>query len=143
MDGGGIYTYFGATRSTRTNQKVYNNIVLNGIGSNDGTANAGIPIVHGIYLYLDGASANIELYNNTCSNNPRGGLFINGGDSAINAHDNTLYNNNGQQLLVVSSLSALPLRNISLKNNIAVSRTATQMVANWEAHNRTTMRMEI
>jgi hypothetical protein len=127
MDGGGIYTYFGTTRSTRTNQKVYNNIILNGIGSIAGTTYT-VPIVHGIYL--DGMTSSVELYGNTISNNVYSGLFINSGDSAINAHDNTLYNNQ-YQLLVYSTITTFPDRNMTIKNNKCISKTATQKVSSW------------
>jgi hypothetical protein len=131
MDGGGIYTYFGVAaggRSTRTNQQVYNNIILNGIGSVAGTTYS-VPLIHGIYL--DGMTSSVEVYGNTISNNAYSGLFINSGDSAINIHDNTLYNNALYQLLVYSTIKAYPNRDITVKNNKCISKTATQKVAGW------------
>lgn len=90
IDGAGIYTWYGATPSTYTGQKVYNNTVKNGKGSNVGTNQTGTPIVHGIYL--DDGVANVEVYGNTCTYNSYSGLYLHN-TTNINDHDNALQNN--------------------------------------------------
>jgi hypothetical protein len=131
IDGGGIYSYFGIVsggRSTRTNQKVDSNIILNGIGSNVGTTNSGAPICHGIYL--DGLTSSVEVYGNTCAANAFSGIFVNSADSLINVHDNTCYDN-GIQFLVYSTVSTLPDKLLSVKHNKFISKTSTEYAASW------------
>ena len=130
IDGAGIYSWWGTSGfSTYTGQKVYNNIVINGIGSNAGTTQTGNPIVHGIYL--DDGIANVEVYNNTSANNTYSGLYLHNTKSC-NVHDNTFYNNSEQQALITSYLSAFPTRTTTLQNNIFFSKSAIQMAIDWE-----------
>ena len=130
IDGAGIYTWWGRESvSPVTGQKIYNNIVLNGIGSIVGTDQVGIPNVHGIYL--DDGIANVEVYGNTSANNSHTGLYLHN-TSNCNIYDNTLYNNGVYQQLITSYLSAYPTRGLTLKNNISFSKTATQKTSSWE-----------
>ncbi len=130
IDGAGIYTWWGTESvSTFTGQKIYNNIVLNGIGSTIGTDQVGIPNVHGIYI--DDGIANLEVYGNTSANNSHSGLYLHN-TSNCNIHDNTLYNNGVYQQLVTSYLSEYPTRGLTLKNNISFSKISTQKTSSWE-----------
>ena len=74
MDGAGIYTY----SSYDPGSKIYNNIVHDGYGDNSGTNDPTERLVHGIYLdggVEFGNTSNVEVYNNTCSNNALIGIY--------------------------------------------------------------------
>src|SRR5450759_2358797 len=87
-DGGGIYTYSGYVTPS-TGSKIYNNIVHDGVGELAGTTGT-VPLVRSIYLDIN--TGNTQVYNNSCFNNPDGGLFSSS-SSNCNFHDNTFYNN--------------------------------------------------
>lgn len=78
-DAGGIYTGNGFTMTSSTNRNVYNNIIINGIGADNGTQN--YPTnqdswnAHGVYI--DAHSYGNNVYNNTVINCPKGtGIFL-------------------------------------------------------------------
>jgi len=129
LDGGGIYTW-NWTTTMFTGQKILNNILLNGIGDNAGTNATGFPIAHGIYL--DGGSANIEISGNSMVNCSNDGLYIHN-SHALNIHNNTFFNNGNYQALFVSFDVNSPVRNVLFKNNIIVSKTATQWTGSFQS----------
>ena len=130
IDGAAIYSWYGTSGfSTYTGQKIYNNIILNGIGSNVGTTQTGNPIVHGIYL--DDGMANVEVYGNTSANNSYSGLYLHNTNNC-NIHDNTFYNNSEQQVLITSYLAAFPTRTTTFLRNICFSKTSTQVAIDFE-----------
>lgn len=130
IDGAGVYFFVGAGGTPATGQKIYNNIVLNGIGSSVGTVpSTDIPVVHGVYL--DEGCANVEVYNNTCAGNSFSGHYFHS-SYTCNIHDNTWYNNGVYQFLNASFNVALPERTTIYKNNIMFSKTATQKAASYE-----------
>ncbi|MEO8765341.1 MAG: PA14 domain-containing protein [Ginsengibacter sp.] len=103
MDGGGIYTWTGPHAQFKAS-KIYNNIVHDGIGDNQGSTNGTRPtLVQGIYC--DENTGNTEVYNNVCFNNPSFGIFSNS-NSHMNFHDNTCYNNGVAQVLWSSQFRA-------------------------------------
>lgn len=110
-DGGGIYTYSGKNPNNYTNQKIVSNIILNSVGSYDGSYNAN-QNAHGIYL--DDRSHDIDIQNNTIANCTGSGIFLNGA-SRINIQNNTCYGN-GTQLLVSTTPGADPVNNTILSN---------------------------
>lgn len=136
FDAGGIYSYVGKANSTTKNplftgQKVYNNIVLNGVYPVAGTSNTGNTLVN--CFYADGVSSNIEFYNNTGAFAPQAGILVNNADSNINVHDNTFFGNGQYQAFIVSNDLNFPIRSLSFKNNISVSKYATELVTSWNS----------
>ena len=87
-DGGGIYTYLGEGATAQTGCQILNNIVLNSVGTIDGSAENKTQ-ARGIYL--DGYSADMDIIGNTVANCDNG-IYLNGSKN-INIKDNTLYNN--------------------------------------------------
>ena len=84
-DGGGIYVD-DQGNTTLTGNKMYNNLVMNSIGSAAGLAPyANPPLANG--LYLDDFSNNWEVYNNTV------GLTSNMNIMMHNIHDNNIHDN--------------------------------------------------
>lgn len=129
FDGGGIYTFIGIGGKPATGQKIFNNIVINGVGNVTGTSEK-IPLVHGIYL--DEGTANVEIAGNTSANNSHSGLYYHSSYSN-NVHDNTLYNNNYCQFLMADYNSKNAERNLKFKGNILVSKTSTQTILNFQS----------
>ena len=129
MDGGGIYTWTGPAGTPTTGSKIYNNIVHDGFGNNEGTTEPN-RLCQG--LYLDENTRNTEVYNNSFFNNSYGGIFSNANQNCI-MRNNTCYNNTLDQILCSNNYSSLAEKeaNNTLTNNIFVSRTATQYVAKF------------
>ena len=130
FDGGGIYTFIGIGGNPYTGQKLLNNIILSGNTSNTAGTTQPVPLIHGIYL--DEGTANVEISGNTVANCPYSGLYIHNAHN-INIHDNTCYNNGLYQTLFGSYATGGPIRNVTMKNNIFVSRAATQFVASFQS----------
>jgi hypothetical protein len=133
-DGGGIYTWNAESNpTTYTNRKIIGNIILNGIGSMEGTDGTE-PDVDGIYM--DDNTGNVDILDNTVSNVAGSGMYIHNAFN-INVQRNTLFGNLREQVnfthneiyLNGSLLSyTTPLRNVTFKNNTIVSRLANQTV---------------
>lgn len=121
-DGGAIYSFISVPE--KFGAKIYNNIILNVYGNNDGAAYTDLPQGQGIYL--DGAS-NVEIYNNTCAQGRNTGLFLHNNHNN-NIHHNTFYNN-GRATQWSSDNASDPITTTTSKNNIFFSRTATQDIA--------------
>ncbi|HMO62588.1 MAG TPA: right-handed parallel beta-helix repeat-containing protein [Ferruginibacter sp.] len=133
-DGGGIYTWNAdPVPVTYTNRKIIGNIILNGVGSMEGTAGEE-PDVDGIYM--DDNTGNVEILDNTVYNVAGAGMYIHNSFN-MNIQRNTLYNNHRVQMNYTHNpmyvngtlLSySTPIRNITVKKNIFVSRDASQKV---------------
>jgi parallel beta-helix repeat protein len=123
-DGGGIYT-----QDPFTGQQILNNIVVNCVGTLDGTdGDQGVPVVHGIYL--DDPSTNVTGTGNTCAGNSYSGIYFHSSNNT-NFQNNTCYNNGKYQILV-TSYGATPTRTTTIKHNILFGRTSTQISGEWE-----------
>lgn len=129
MDGGGIYTWTGPSGTPTTGSKIYNNIVHDGYGNNEGTTEPN-RLCQG--LYLDENTRNTEVYNNSLFSNPYGGIFSNA-NTNCNIHDNVCYDNTLNQILFSNNYnqSTEAERLNIVKHNIFFSRTATQYVAKF------------
>jgi hypothetical protein len=136
MDGGGIYTWTGPHPQFKGN-KIFNNIVHDGIGDNAGSTNGTKPtLVQGIYC--DENTGYTEVYNNTCFNNPAFGIFSNS-NSYMNFHNNTCYNNGIAQVLWSSQFRATHYEfgtykteyahDDTAKHNIFFAKASTQLAA--------------
>lgn len=136
-DGGLIYTWNGILTGaglptpSPSGRKVYNNILLHSNSQSNlvGTT-APVPLVHGIYM--DANDDSTEIYNNTVSEMAYGGFYNYSGSSNNNIHNNTFYNNDVGQILVIDQFNNNKLTKFdTIKNNIVVSKTATQRVSRW------------
>ena len=125
-DGAGISTYNGTEGTPYTGLQIVNNIVLNSIGTSDGTSGNGTQ-AYGIYL--DGYSANVDVVGNTVANCSNNGIFVNGSKN-INIEDNTLYNNGTQ--LYFHNWGPVST-GINAKNNIYFSKYSSQFVWAFES----------
>ncbi len=128
-DGGGIYYWnYDVAPFEYTNQKVLNNIILNGIGALEGSVPNKFAGASGIYL--DGNSLNIEISRNTVANCNDDGILLHDAHEIV-VKNNTLYNN-GMQIAIYSDDTPTPtggvtlIRNTSIKNNIFIAKTNTQ-----------------
>ena len=113
-DGAGIYTYeaAGSSLPTRTNRYVVSNIVLRGIGNNNGTDETGeAPSVNGIYP--DEGTRTVNIDSNTIANIH--GAAIHGNSFAdLTLNNNIMYDN-------IESISFQRLNNAPLLRNINMS----------------------
>ncbi len=112
-DGSAIYTWngVGTIRPVYYNRKVFNNIILN-----SPTA---------LWIYMDDGSQGVEIYNNIISGTDWG-IYLHGNQN-INVHDNTVFNSLKYQLLVVDEfVNDEKFENISINNNIFISKLADQ-----------------
>jgi len=122
-DGGGIYTWGGWDK---TNRKISNNIVLNGIGANAGTNNE---VASGaVGIYTDDRSSNIDITNNSVAYCTRDGIYLHNSHE-ININSNTLYKNGIQLSMVHDALEpADPIKNVITTNNIMSSSKSNQFM---------------
>lgn len=130
LDGAGIYTVAGVGGKSYAPQKILNNIVINGIGNNEGTNTNETPIAHGIYI--DDWSADIEVAGNSIANCSHSGIYIHNAYN-INVHDNTSFNNGLYQCLLASFDVNKPVRNDLINSNIFVAKQATQFAAGFQS----------
>ncbi|HVS91710.1 MAG TPA: right-handed parallel beta-helix repeat-containing protein [Mucilaginibacter sp.] len=130
-DGGGIWTWNNNIPFVVfKNQRVLNNVVLNGIGALPGSIPDIFTGASGIYC--DCNSANIEISGNTVANCNRNGILIHDSHE-ISVRNNTLYNNAFQITLFSDTTytddadKVSLLRNIAIRGNIFVAKTPQQM----------------
>ena len=122
-DGGGIYTYSGGFYG----RKIQNNIVVNGVGASDGTDSYYDYAANGIDL--DDMSNDVEMTGNSIAScNGRGIGNHNSHELVID--NNTVYDCDMGQVEFSHDLLAPndATRNVTLTNNILVSKRADQQV---------------
>ena len=130
-DEGAIYTvnnnYNAGQNSGR---KIIGNIILNGIGANEGADNN----LSADGIYIDDNSSGVEIDGNTISNCNNNGIYIHDSHE-INIHNNTSFNNNNSQVILKYDNIAPQgvVRNIQNNNNIYFAKPATQMVARFQS----------
>jgi uncharacterized repeat protein (TIGR02059 family) len=125
-DCGGIYTgglnlYGKGGGVELTNNKILNNIILNGIGEFSGTP---ATKSHTSGIYLDYNSNHVEISGNTAANCGNKGVFITSAHD-VSMHDNTFYNNDEQLGVQLISTTYLFARN-TYTNNIYFSKGTNQ-----------------
>jgi hypothetical protein len=127
IDGAAIYTYYGLEDNAQVGMKVYNNLVLNGLGNG---------------LYPDNLSNNQEWYNNTVINVGKYGLHSN---MPVNCsiHNNTFYGF-GLAAIDIQNLTAqtTPASGNTITGNICVQTAADQEVFSLQ-DNRTNQTMTV
>ncbi len=122
-DGGGIYTWAGATH---TDRKIVGNIVHDGYGPL-GSLNS--PVRTGVScIYLDDQSANVEIVGNSLTGCSRSGIFVH------NSHEVTVTDNVVFDLPVQFELSHQsnepehPIRNIRSSGNVFFAKHPDQRI---------------
>ena len=126
-DGGGIYL-FNANQLPLHDIQIESNIIRKGVGIYGGVAATTLSSAHGIFL--DGCVHNVNLTDNTIFDCHGIGILM-FAPNHVNVLRNTSYNNSASQLILYNYNSpCLPRDNI-LKQNVLISRTATQQVAGY------------
>jgi parallel beta-helix repeat protein len=123
-DGGGIYT-----DANKTGREITGNIVLNSMGTSEGTDAKGNMLAHGIFL--DDQTVYVTVQGNSVSSCRGAGIFIHNASDLI-IKDNTCFDNgiDGNWLkgaIMFQYDWSKPLRNIQLRNNIFFAKTAKQL----------------
>ena len=127
-DGAGLYTS-GDGILVHNQRELQKNIILNGIGANEGTDSPVYRAAEGIYM--DDRTFNVTISNNTVSNCTRG-IFVHNSNS-ISVIGNTLYNNDTQTLFRHDNIAPdYPVSNCSVNNNIFFSKSYSQGVADFK-----------
>lgn len=128
-DGGGIYTWQGATTSpVYTSRTISNNIVINCTGNAAGNADNTI-LSTGIYC--DDNTYTVTISGNTVVGNGWCGIFIHNSHT-INVTGNTIYNN-AQQAQIYSKYdnlftTLLPPTGLNISNNKIISGTSQSLI---------------
>ncbi|GAB4012827.1 hypothetical protein GCM10028808_30230 [Spirosoma migulaei] len=126
IDGGGIYCWNG-NKASMTNIHLVSNILYTNPAG-------GVPWVdYAIGIFLDDCVENVEIRNNTVFGNTQWGVFLHG-NSNITFTDNTLFDNNTCQLVVYHNGGVCAVRNDVIKRNICVSKSSSQLVAEYESN---------
>ncbi|MEP6583495.1 MAG: right-handed parallel beta-helix repeat-containing protein [Ginsengibacter sp.] len=126
-DGGGIYTFNGDVNNAKRDQVIQDNIVLNGIGAQEGTSEKSLQAVG---IYLDDNSANIKVSGNSMAYSNKAGLYLHNGHD-LDISNNTFYSNGTQLIVQKDAASKGFVRNNSIKNNIFFSKESSQFVASF------------
>ncbi|MEP6713588.1 MAG: right-handed parallel beta-helix repeat-containing protein, partial [Ferruginibacter sp.] len=128
-DGGGIYTYQSGTDAapglTYTGRVIRNNIVLNGIGTTDGTGHGSID-VDGIYL--DGRTGNVDVLDNTVAHIGVHGIYSNNAKN-VNIIGNTAFDNGSS--IGITRYAWGSISNLAIKRNIFYPKYNTQNNFNY------------
>ncbi len=112
-DGGGIYT-----GNPQSGVVISNNIVLNGIGNDEGTNSSNNGKASGIYC--DDNSSGMTILNNSVANVAYAAIFLHQANN-ITVRGNTTYNN--EIGLLVDADNSSYTTNINCKQNIFVAKT--------------------
>jgi parallel beta-helix repeat protein len=131
-DAGGISTWTGPAGTSGQTRLVDHNIILNGIGANEGTTSTVSTSTNGIYM--DDNTANVTITGNTVANCASGIYLHNLHANIIN--DNTTFDNSKQQLKVIHQNATCPacvLQNNTITNNIFFAKLPSELVADIES----------
>ena len=113
-DGGGIYTWDGTGGIARTNRNIISNIVINGLGNNQGANDPKSTSTKGIYFDL--GTSNVIADSNTIAYVRGTGIHGNN-DVNIKLRNNTLFGN-GKSYSFQRFANASPIRGIISTKNI-------------------------
>lgn len=126
-DIGGIYSGGGLdTTVVFFNRKIKGNVVLNGIGSPEGTTST-TPLTGGIYL--DNNCNNVAISNNIVSNHYFG-IYLHNSKN-VSVTNNTSYNNYLYDLHMLYNVPSA-LRHDTVRNNIFFAKKLTEKTANFQ-----------
>ncbi len=124
-DGGGIDM---SARDRAKGTVIDGNIVLNGVGSRNGTDDTTANDLGGIFI--DAYGTGITISNNTVANCVTAGIKLHGANNIV-VKNNTTYNNGGSSWtkggLMMIGGPDFPIRNINLQGNIFFARSSDQL----------------
>jgi hypothetical protein len=128
-DGGGIYTNGGSNATARSNRKIINNIILNGIGTGEGSDQ---PLnLQASGIYLDDNSSNLQITGNTVANCSQAGIYIHNSNTQ-NVDYNTFYNNGTQVCINSDQLNSVHrIHNLNIQENILFSSNGSRRLADY------------
>ena len=124
-DGGGVYSFDGASSSKFKNRKIVDNIIVNARGSWGGVPKAGVnfkPLAEGIFL--DDNSSGIEIAGNTVAHATNNTLKMSNVSDII-VRDNTFFD--GSSLVTIGNNDlGRDTRGVKMHDNIFFSKYADQ-----------------
>jgi len=119
-DAGGIYL---SDWALTYGKKITGNIVLNGVGNNEG-----IPVTTSLYgegIYLDYGTKNVEISGNTTANCGDAGIKLHCAESVL-IENNTSFNNL-RQIMLLQSKTEYPVKDLIINGNIFFSKKPVQL----------------
>ncbi|MCI5054861.1 MAG: right-handed parallel beta-helix repeat-containing protein [Flavobacteriales bacterium] len=128
-DGGGIYTYDGASSGGLPNSQIKGNLVFNGLGAAEGTTNIG-GSAEGIYI--DDNCSDIDVLDNTVFNIANNGIFIHNSDD-ITVQNNLVYHAKKQFFTKNDNLSSRTVTGLNVQHNVFFCKKANQMAAEFSS----------
>src|SRR5690606_32854451 len=131
-DGGGIYTYSSAHRRN-SNRKIIGNIVLNGIGVQEGAIKFTLlskPQAEGIYI--DDNASHVEVIGNTVAHMTSKGIYLHNANN-VRVRDNVVYDNTHQIYLRNDHMGG-QLQDNRIENNFFLSKDAFQSHIHIQTH---------
>ncbi|MEO8822158.1 MAG: T9SS type A sorting domain-containing protein [Ginsengibacter sp.] len=124
-DGGGIDM---SARDRARGSVIDGNIVLNGIGSSNGTSDINSHDFGGIFI--DAYGTGVTITNNSVANVATAGIKLHGSNNII-IKNNTTFNNGGSSWtkggIMLLSVDAYPIYNLTIEGNIFVARNPDQL----------------
>lgn len=124
-DGGGIHTWNGE-KALHKNRRIESNIILNGVGAENGTDLQNFSLAEGIFL--DNGSDHVTVIANTVANCAGYGIFNNFSNSNF-LIANTLFNNSVQIVFRdAEHANYSPIYNYIVQNNIFYSKSDSQTI---------------
>ncbi|WP_158859050.1 malectin domain-containing carbohydrate-binding protein [Lunatibacter salilacus] len=125
-DGGGIYSYGAVTASKGREQKIVDNIIINGSeGASDGVFSLFLRKIsqsHGIFL--DDNVSNVIVTNNTIAGMGDTGIKLNNVNNLV-VENNTIYNND-KGLAIADSENGGDVRSLTIQKNIVFPKEQYQ-----------------
>jgi parallel beta-helix repeat protein len=139
-DGSAIYTWNGnGSPANYTGSKIIGNVILNGTAATGSRNNPSYTPAYGIYM--DDNAAGVAIIGNTIADCAGSGIYIH------NAHDlvirgNTVYNCGSAtadpasvgQMQFLGDGGSFLIRNVSMFDNVFVSKFARQIVLKWDTN---------
>ena len=130
-DGGAIDTYNGKNHTSRSNQKILNNIIYNAKGANAGTPDT---FTGAMGIYLDAGSENIEIKNNTIFNCTGSGIYLHGSNNIV-VDGNVSYGNNIQFSMADDDQDGYDTKSNKIANNTFLGQNDEQLDEKLMHHN--------
>ncbi|AEL24538.1 malectin domain-containing carbohydrate-binding protein [Cyclobacterium marinum] len=125
-DCGGIYTFGGNSVSTFSNRVIENNIIIDGLATNNGTPYHDVQNYHpqGSGIFLDDNANGVSIIKNTIANTEYSG-FKASNVFNVTVKENIFYNSYAQAL-IGNSERGTDTRNLTFSNNVLFSKETDQ-----------------
>lgn len=129
-DGGGIYTYTGGGNTEFYNRKVLNNIIINGLGTREGTSiQSPLSRAQSEGIYLDDNSSGVEIAYNTIYNISSQGIFFHNA-RRIHVHNNLIYDARYHVSFSNDNMGS-DIENNIIENNLFFSKSKEEFNLNF------------